>query len=180
VSQSPPVLLSAQQISARVTELAEGISRDYAGRQLALVCVLRGAAIFLADLVRALQVPATVDFLAVSSYGRSTVSSGFVRITKDLEDSIQGKDVLVVEDILDSGRTLQFILETLKLRGPRSLRVCVLLDKPSRRAVELKAHYVGFTIPDLFVVGYGLDWAGRYRNLPYVGILPCEQEGCEQ
>ncbi|MGQ9523353.1 MAG: hypoxanthine phosphoribosyltransferase [Armatimonadota bacterium] len=171
MTQLPCALLTREQISVRVRELAAQISHDYAGREPVLVGILRGAVVFLADLMREMTISATIDFMAISSYGDASTSSGEVRLLKDLDESIEGKDVLVVEDIVDSGRTLQFLLNTLEVRRPRSLKVCTLLDKPSRRVVDLSADYVGFQIPDLFVIGYGLDWAGRFRNLPYIAAL---------
>lgn len=165
------VLLSEKEIAARIREVAAEINRDYAGRSLLLISVLRGSFIFMADLVRCLNISCTVDFMAVSSYGKKVTSSGAVQITKDLSDDIAGKDILVVEDILDSGNTLNYLLKTLSARNPRSIRLCTLLDKPSRRVKPVEVHYRGFVVPDEFVVGYGLDYAERYRNLPYIGIL---------
>lgn len=174
--QIPRILITREQIKTRVKELAGQISQDYAGTEPVLVCILRGAVVFLSDLMRELSIPASVDFMAISSYGAATNSSGEVRLLKDLDDSIEGKDVLVVEDIIDSGRTLKFLLESLWVRNPRSLKVCVLLDKPSRRTVDLAVDYVGFHIPEVFVVGYGLDLAGRFRNLPYIGVVDRVEE----
>lgn len=168
------ILVDEQQLARRVKELGEEISRDYAGRPLVLVCILRGAVIFMADLLRAIRIPVTIDFMAISSYGNNVKSSGVVRILKDLDGSIEGKDVLIVEDIIDSGLTLAYLLENLRSRRPNSLEVCVLLDKQVPRKVSLPVRYKGFAIPDAFVVGYGLDYAERYRNLPYVGILKPE------
>lgn len=168
------ILVDEEQLARRVKELGEEISRDYAGRPLVLVCILRGAVIFMADLLRAIQIPVTIDFMAISSYGNNVKSSGVVRILKDLDGSIEGKDVLIVEDIIDSGLTLAYLLENLRSRRPNSLEVCVLLDKQVPRKVSLPVRYKGFAIPDAFVVGYGLDYAERYRNLPYVGILKPE------
>jgi len=161
-------LVPADALARRVTELAQEVSRDYAGRDLLLVGVLKGAVFFLSDLMRQLEVPCEVDFMAVASYGSATKSSGVVRILKDLDAVIEGRDVLIVEDIVDSGLTLQYLLRNLAGRNPRSLEVCALLIKPERRKVELNARYVGFEIPDRFAIGYGLDYAERYRNLPYV------------
>jgi hypoxanthine phosphoribosyltransferase len=165
------VLLDAETISRRVVELGQEISRDYAGRDLFLIGVLKGAVFFIADLMRELEVSCEVDFMAISSYGSSTDSSGVVRILKDLDESIKGRDVLVVEDIIDSGLTLSYLLRTLRARQPRSLEVCALLTKPTRRKIEINCQYVGFEIPADFVIGYGLDFAEKYRNLPYVGVL---------
>ncbi len=165
------ILLSEQQIEKRVQELASEISRDFIGEELLVVGILKGAFIFLADLIRNMDVPVQVDFMDVSSYGLSTKSSGEVRIMKDLEQPIEGKNVLIVEDIIDSGTTLKFILEILQRRKPRTLKVCSFLDKPSRRRVPVAPDYNGFTIEDHFIVGYGLDYAEQYRNLPLVSIL---------
>lgn len=168
------VLITAEEISRRVKELGEEISRDYAGREILVVGVLKGAAIFMADLVRCLTVPVQLDFMAVSSYGASTESSGVVRILKDLEENIEGLDVLLVEDIVDTGLTLNYLRENLLTRNPASLKICTLLDKPSRRKVQVKVDYNGFVIPDEFVVGYGLDYNGRYRNLRDILVLKRE------
>lgn len=164
------ILVSEQDLQRRVVELGAEISADYAGRPLLLVCVLKGAVLFLSDLLRTLTVPCEVDFMAVSSYGSTTDSSGVVRIIKDLDRAIDGRDVLIVEDIVDSGLTLQYLLRNLGARGPASLEVCALLTKPERRRVELAPRYVGFEIPDRFVIGYGLDQDERHRNLPYVAV----------
>jgi hypoxanthine phosphoribosyltransferase len=163
--------VSQADLERRVRELGAEISRDYAGKELFLVGVLKGAVFFLSDLMRSLEVPCEVDFMAVASYGSSTDSSGVVRILKDLDATIEGKDVLIVEDIIDSGLTLSYLLRTLKARDPRTLEVCALLTKPERREVDLPIRYTGFEIPNKFVIGYGLDHAERYRNLPYVAVL---------
>jgi hypoxanthine phosphoribosyltransferase len=165
------VLFTEPEIKERVAAIADEINRDYADKTPMLVSVLRGSFIFMADLMRCIKLPCTVDFLAVSSYGKSTESSGQVQITKDLSEDITGRDILVVEDILDSGNTLNYLLLLLRARHPASIRLCTLLDKPSRRIRPVTAHYTGFSIPDHFVVGYGLDHAEKYRNLPYIGIL---------
>ena len=165
------VLFSEEQLEQRVCELAAQIDRDYAGKEPLLVSVLRGSFVFMADLVRHITLPCTVDFMAVSSYGSGTTSSGQVKIIKDLSEQIEGKDVIVVEDILDSGNTLSYLLKLLEARHPASIRLCTLLDKPERRTKPVAAQYSGFTIPDEFVVGYGLDYDEKYRNLPYIGIL---------
>ncbi len=165
------VLFSEEELSRRVGEIAAQIDADYVGREPLLVSVLRGSFVFMADLVRKITLPCTVDFMAVSSYGTGSSSSGQVKIIKDLSEHIEGKDVIVVEDILDSGNTLSYLLEILKARQPASIRLCTLLDKPSRRVKPVELHYSGFSIPDYFVVGYGLDYAERYRNLPYIGVL---------
>jgi hypoxanthine phosphoribosyltransferase len=165
------VLVSAENLQRRVRELGAEISRDYADRPLLLVGVLKGAVFFLSDLMRYIEIPVEVDFMAVASYGSATDSSGVVRILKDLDAAIEDRDVLIVEDIVDSGLTLQYLLRNLGSRDPRTLEVCALLTKPSRRKVQLQARYVGFEIPDRFVVGYGLDYAERHRNLPFVAAL---------
>jgi hypoxanthine phosphoribosyltransferase len=165
------ILIDEQALSQRVVELGAEISADYRGRDLLLVGVLKGAVFFIADLMRALDVPCEVDFMAISSYGSATDSSGVVRILKDLDLSIEGRNVLVVEDILDSGLTLSYLVRTLRARQPASLEVCALLTKPARRTSEVECRYVGFEIPPRFVIGYGLDFAERYRNLPFVGVL---------
>ena len=165
------VLVSADELQRRVSELGAEISRDYAGRSLLLVGVLKGAVFFLSDLMRFIEIPVEVDFMAVASYGSATDSSGVVRILKDLDVAIEGRDVLIVEDIVDSGLTLQYLVRNLGSRNPRTLEVCALLTKPERRKVELPTRYVGFEIPDRFVVGYGLDYAERHRNLPYVAAF---------
>lgn len=171
------VLFSPEQIQERVAALGEEISRDYQDREIVLVCVLRGAVVFMADLLRSLRVPASVDFMAISSYGSDTRSTGVVRILKDLDDSIESKHVLVVEDIVDTGLTLNYLLDNLRHRNAASVRVCALLDKPARRRAEARPDYVGFTVPDAFVVGYGLDYAQQYRGLPFIGILKPEVYG---
>ncbi len=165
------VMVTAEDLQRRIEELAAEISGDYAGRDLILIGVLKGAVFFLSDLMRRLEVPCEVDFMAVASYGSATKSSGVVRILKDLDAVIEGRDVLIVEDIVDSGLTLQYLLRNLAGRNPRSLEVCALLIKPARKKVELRTRYVGFEIPDRFAIGYGLDHAERYRNLPYVAAL---------
>jgi hypoxanthine phosphoribosyltransferase len=168
------ILVTAEQIAATVEQLGRRIAADYQGKDLVLVSILKGALPFLADLMRATQIPLALDFLEVSSYGAETESSGVVRILKDLAQPIEGRDVLVVEDILDTGHTLAYVLEHLRGQRPASLRLCVLLDKPARRVIPVEIDYRGFEIPDKFVVGYGLDYAERYRNLPFVGVLKPE------
>jgi hypoxanthine phosphoribosyltransferase len=168
---SPAVLLTKEQIAARVRELAEQISADFAGRELLVVGVLKGSWVFLADLVRQMTVPLCVDFIMASSYGSGTDSSGVVKIVFDLKSPVEGRDVLVVDDILDSGLTLRCIVDDLKRRNPRSLRIAALLDKPERRRADVKVDYIGFSIPNKFVVGYGVDHAERFRNLPYIGYI---------
>lgn len=171
------ILFTEEQLAARVKELGAQITKDYAGKNLVIASVLRGSYIFMADLTRAIDLPLTVDFMAVSSYGAGTVSSGQVEIKKDLSDSIEGKDLLIVEDILDSGNTLYYLSDVLDARKPASIKICTLLDKPERRTKPIKADYMGFTIPDAFVVGYGLDYDEKYRNLPYIGVLKPEVYG---
>jgi hypoxanthine phosphoribosyltransferase len=165
------VLIDEQALAQRVTELGAEISENYRGRDLLLVGVLKGAVFFIADLMRSMDVPCEVDFMAISSYGSATDSSGVVRILKDLDLSIEGRNVLVVEDIVDSGLTLAYLVRTLKARSPASLEICALMTKPARRRVDVDCRYIGFEIPERFVIGYGLDFAERYRNLPYVGVI---------
>ena len=169
------ILLSEKDLQKAVKKLGKQISADYEGKNLMLVAVLKGSVIFMADLMRAITIPISIDFMSVSSYGNSSVSSGKIIMKKDLEESIVGKNVIVIEDIVDTGRTLSYLLDNLRQRNPKSLKLCALLDKPDRRVVDINADYTGFEIPDLFVVGYGLDYAQRYRNLPYVGVLEVEE-----
>lgn len=171
MSERVRVMLSEEEVDKRIQEIGEQISRDYEGKQVHLVCVLKGGSFFMCELAKRISVPVSLDFMSVSSYGSETKSSGVVRIVKDLDEPLKDMDVLVVEDIVDSGRTLSYLLEMLKDRGPRSLRLCTLLDKPDRRVVNVKVDYTGFQIPDEFVVGYGLDYDQRYRNLPYIGVV---------
>ena len=165
------VLIDQDALQQRIQELGEEISTDYTGRDLLLIGVLKGAVFFMADLMRNLTIPCEIDFMAISSYGDSTDSSGVVRILKDLDINIEGRDVLIVEDIIDSGLTLSYLMRNLEARGPASLEICSLLTKPERREADVPVRYIGFEIPNRFVIGYGLDYAERYRNLPYVGIL---------
>lgn len=165
------VLLSEEQLKTRVQEIARQIEKDYEGKEIMLISVLRGSFVFMADLCRCIDLPCTIDFMSVSSYGKGTTSSGQVQITKDLSEDISGRHIIVVEDILDSGNTLSYLLKILEHRHPASIRLCTLLDKPDRRVKPVYANYSGFTVPDAFVVGYGLDYAEKYRNLPYIGIL---------
>lgn len=165
------VMISEEEISKRIMELAEEISKDYEGKTVHLLVILKGSVFFSCDLAKRLTVPVTFDFMSVSSYGSETVSSGRVRILKDLDESIQGKHVLIVEDIIDSGRTLAYLKDLLGTRSPESIEICTLLDKPDRRETNVDVKYVGFVIPDEFVVGYGLDYDQKYRNLPYVGVV---------
>ena len=169
---APPILLSTEQIQERVRGLAAEIEADHAGADaLHLVCVLKGAFVFLADLVRALRIPSTMDFMAVSSYAKGTTTTGEVRLLKDLDMALDGRHVVIVEDIVDTGLTLTYLQDILRARGPKTLRTACLLSKPSRRKVNVPVEYIGFTIEDRFVVGYGLDYAGQHRNLPYIGVL---------
>ena len=168
------VLIDEQAIAAKVRELGTAIADDYRGKDLVLVSILKGALPFLADLMRQVRLPLSLDFLEVSSYGVSTETSGVVRILKDLANPIEGRDVLVVEDILDTGNTLAFVIDHLRSQRPASVRICTLLDKPARRVIPIEIDYRGFEIPDKFVVGYGLDYAERYRNLPFIGVLKPE------
>jgi hypoxanthine phosphoribosyltransferase len=165
------VLIDRDVLQRRIEELGEEISSDYAGRDLLLIGVLKGAVFFMADLMRNLTIPCEIDFMAISSYGDSTDSSGVVRILKDLDINIEGRDVLIVEDIIDSGLTLSYLMRNLEAREPASLEICALLTKPERREADVPVRYIGFEIPNRFVIGYGLDFAERYRNLPYVGVL---------
>ena len=168
------ILIEADVLQARIGELGAEISADYAGRDLLLVGVLKGAVFFMADLMRELTVPCEIDFMAISSYGAATDSSGVVRILKDLDINVSGRDVLVVEDIIDSGLTLSYLMRNLEAREPASLEICALMTKPERRQIDVPVRYIGFEIPNRFVIGYGLDFAERYRNLPYVGVLDPE------
>ena len=170
------ILVQADDLQHRIRAMAEDIARDYQGQDLLLIGVLKGAVFFLSDLMRQIEIPCEVDFMAVASYGSSTDSSGVVRILKDLDAPLEGRDVLIVEDIVDSGLTLQYLLRTLEARKPASLEVCALLTKPERRKIDLPARYIGFEIPDRFAIGYGLDYAERYRNLPYVAALELGDE----
>lgn len=165
------VLIPEEQVEARIRELAAEISRDYKGREIRMVGILKGASFFMCELAKRITVPVSIDFMQVSSYGGKTESTGTVKIRKDLDESIEGLDVIIVEDIIDSGRTLAFLGEFLKSKGAKSIRYCTLLDKPERRVVDLKADYSGFEIPNKFVVGYGMDYDQKYRNLPYIGVI---------
>ncbi|MCI8453377.1 MAG: hypoxanthine phosphoribosyltransferase [Lachnospiraceae bacterium] len=166
------VLLTEEEVDKRINEIAEKISADYRGRRIHLICILKGGVFFTCELAKRLTVPVSIDFMSVSSYGRGTESSGVVRIVKDLDEPLAGKDVLIVEDIIDSGRTLAYLLELLNKRNPASIRLCTLLDKPERRVKkQVKVDYTCFAIPDEFVVGYGLDYDQKYRNLPYIGVV---------
>ena len=165
------VLLSEEKVNEKIAEMGKRISEDYAGKSVHLICILKGSVFFTCELAKRITVPVSMDFMSVSSYGDGTKSSGVVRIAKDLDETLEGKDVIVIEDIIDSGRTLSYLMEILSKRNPASLRLCTLLDKPDRRVARVKVDYVGFEIPDEFVVGYGLDYDQKYRNLPYIGIV---------
>lgn len=168
------ILIEEEQLKNRVKEMGRQITEDYTGRELVIIGILKGAIIFASDLIKEIDLPLVMDFMAVSSYGSSTKSTGVVRILKDLDQEIEGKDVLIVEDIVDTGLTLNYLVENLMTRRPRSLKICCCLDKPSRRTAPVKVDYVGFSIPDEFVIGYGLDYAEKYRNLPFIGVLAKE------
>lgn len=171
MAESVKVLISEDDVNSRIRAMGEQISRDYAGKQIHMICVLKGGSFFMCELAKRITTQVSIDFMSVSSYGSDTKSSGVVKIVKDLDESIQGKDVLVVEDIVDSGRTLSYLMEMLRDRKPASLKLCTLLDKPDRRVVDVDVNYTGFQIPDAYVVGYGLDYDQRYRNLPYIGVI---------
>lgn len=171
MSEHLKVLISEEELRNKVIELGKKISEDYKGKTISVVCVLKGGIMFMVDLVKHISVPVTMDFMAVTSYGNETSSSGVVKIIKDLDESIEGKDVIVVEDIIDSGRTLSYLIQILRDRRPKSLKICTLLDKPERRVVNVDVDYIGFSIPDAFVVGYGLDYQQIYRNLPYIAVV---------
>lgn len=165
------VMISEEEIDKKVRYLGEQISKDYEGKEVHLICILKGSVFFTTELAKRITVPVTLDFMSVSSYGNSTTTSGVVKIVKDLDENIEGKNVIVIEDIVDTGRTLSYLLEVLKGRKPESLALCTLLDKPERRTHEVEVDYTGFQVPDEFVVGYGLDYAQKYRNLPYIGVV---------
>lgn len=165
------VLISEEEVDARIRELGEKISKEYEGKQIHLICVLKGGVFFMCELAKRITVPVSMDFMCVGSYGDGTKSSGVVRLEKDLDESIENKEVLIVEDIIDSGNTLYYLMDVLRQRKPASLRLCTLLDKPDRRVKDVHVDWTGFEIPDEFVVGYGLDYAQKYRNLPYIGVV---------
>ena len=171
MSEKISVLIPEEEIRKRIAEVGAQLSRDYEGEEVLMICILRGGVFFACELAKHLTVPVSMDFMCVSSYGASTVSSGKITIKKDLEESIEGRNVIVIEDIIDTGRTLRYLLDDLSARGPKSLKLCAMLDKPDRRITDVAVDYTGFEIPDEFVVGYGLDYDQRYRNLPYIGIL---------
>ena len=174
MAETIKVLVSEEEVNERIKTLGKQISENYAGKQIHMICVLKGGVFFMCELAKRISVPVSLDFMCVSSYGDATTSSGVVRIAKDLDESIEGKDVLIVEDIIDSGNTLSRLVPMLQERGPKDLRICTLLSKPERREVEIDVAYNGFEIPDKFVVGYGLDYDQHYRNLPYVGVIESE------
>jgi hypoxanthine phosphoribosyltransferase len=176
MSERIRVLLTEQEVDARIQEIADKINQDYEGREVHMICVLKGGVFFMCELAKRVKVPVSLDFMSVSSYGDDTKSSGVVKIVKDLDQPLEGKEVLVVEDIIDSGRTLSYLLDILKSRNPNSVRLCTLLDKPERRVTDVAVDYCCFNIPDEFVVGYGLDYAQKYRNLPYIGVVEFETE----
>lgn len=176
MSERITVMISKEDLEARIQQLADKISSDYEGKQLHLICILKGSIFFTCELAKRMTIPVTFDFMSVSSYGNDTKTSGVVRLVKDLDEPIEGKDVLVIEDIIDSGRTLSYLLENMRNRKPESLRLCTLLDKPERRVTDVEVDYTGFEIPDEFVVGYGLDYAQKYRNLPYIGVVHFEED----
>lgn len=165
------VLISEEEVDARIRELGEKISKEYEGKQIHLICVLKGGVFFMCELAKRITVPVSMDFMCVGSYGDGTKSSGVVRLAKDLDESIENKEVMIVEDIIDSGNTLYYLMDVLRQRKPASLRLCTLLDKPDRRVKDVHVDWTGFEIPDEFVVGYGLDYAQKYRNLPYIGVV---------
>ncbi len=169
------VMLTEEEVDKRISEIGEQISRDYMGKKIHLICILKGGAFFMCELAKRISVPVSMDFMSISSYGSGTESSGIIRIVKDLDESITDEDVLVVEDIVDTGRTLDHLMGLLRERKPKSLRLCTLLDKPDRRVIDVKVDYTGFQIPDEFVVGYGLDYNQKYRNLPYIGVVELEK-----
>lgn len=176
MSETVNVMYTEEQVDERIRQLGEQISRDYAGKSIHMICVLKGGSFFMCELAKRINLPVSLDFMSVSSYGNSTESKGVVRIIKDLDEPLKDKHVLVVEDIVDTGRTLSYLMEIFKDRHPQSLKLCTLLDKPERRVVDIKADYTGFEIPDAFVVGYGLDYAQKYRNLPYIGVVSLDDE----
>lgn len=171
MSETIRVLIEEEKLNKRIAELGAQISSDYAGQEVTLICILKGSVFFTCELAKRITIPVALDFMSVSSYGSSTVSSGKIEVKKDLDESIENKNIIIIEDIIDTGRTLKYLLEDLRKRNPKSLKLCTMLDKPDRRVVEVATDYTGFEIPDEFVVGYGLDYDQKYRNLPYIGIL---------
>ena len=178
MSEKIRVLLSEDKVNKRIREVAQQINKDYAGKEIHLICILKGGAMFMCELARRISIPVSFDFMSVSSYGAGTTSSGVVRIFQDLDEDLKDKEVLIVEDIIDSGRTLSYLLELIQSRNPKSVRLCTLLDKPSRRVIkDVNVDYVCFSIPDEFVVGYGLDYNQKYRNLPFIGVVEFDAKG---
>ncbi len=176
MSETVSVMIEEDVVDKRISEIGQQISKDYEGKSVHLICILKGSVFFAAELAKRITVPVSIDFMSVSSYGNGTKTSGIVKVIKDLDEPLEGKDVLIVEDIIDSGKTLSYLMKTLSHRNPASLRLCTLLDKPERRVVkDVVVDYTGFTIPDEFVVGYGLDYAQKYRNLPYIGIVHLDE-----
>ena len=175
MSEKVRVLLSEEEVNTKINQIAKQISEDYKGKEVHLLCVLKGGVFFMCELAKRITVPVSMDFMALSSYGNGTESSGNIKVKKELDESIEGKEVLIVEDIVDSGRTLSYLVEELGKRNPASIRICTLLDKPERRVADIHVDYTCFDIPDEFVVGYGLDYAQRYRNLPYIGVVEIEE-----
>lgn len=176
MSETISVMIEEEVVDKRISEIGQQISKDYEGKSVHLICILKGSVFFAAELAKRITVPVSIDFMSVSSYGNGTKSSGIVKVVKDLDEPLEGKDVLIVEDIIDSGKTLSYLIKTLSHRNPASLRLCTLLDKPERRVVkDVVVDYTGFTIPDEFVVGYGLDYAQKYRNLPYIGVVHLDE-----
>lgn len=171
MAETVRVLIPEEEVDQMISELGKKISEDYAGKQVHLICILKGGVFFMCELAKRITVPVSMDFMSVSSYGDGTKSSGIVKISKDLDESLEGKHVIIVEDIIDSGRTLYYLMDVLQKRNPASMKLCTLLDKPERRVKDVKVDYVGYNIPDEFVVGYGLDYAQKYRNLPYIGVV---------
>ena len=181
MAETVRVLVEEEEVDKRIRDLGEQISKDYEGKEVHLICVLKGGVFFMCELAKRITVPVSMDFMSVSSYGDGTASSGVVKIAKDLDETLEGKDVLIVEDIIDSGRTLAYLIEVLKQRGPKDIHLCTLLDKPERRVKkQVKVDYTCFTIPDEFVVGYGLDYDQKYRNLPYIGVVEQDQEETQE
>lgn len=174
------VLIPEEEVNAKIKELGARISEDYEGKEVHLICILKGGVFFACELAKRITIPVSLDFMQVSSYGNASKSSGIVRIKKDLDDSMEGKEVIIVEDIIDSGRTLHYLIPVLEQRNPASIRLCALLNKPDRREKEVQIDYLGFDIPDKFVVGYGLDYAQKYRNLPFIGVVETEDSGEEE
>lgn len=175
MSEKISVMISQEEVENRIQEMADQISREYAGKEITLICILKGSVFFTCELAKRITVPVKLDFMQASSYGDGTKTTGVIEIKKELDESIEGKNVIVIEDIIDSGRTLSFLLKVLSARNPQSLKLCTLLDKPDRREIKVDVDYTGFKIPDAFVVGYGLDYAQKYRNLPYIGIVELEE-----